>query len=313
MDNTKDRRGGVDRRALMGAAAVGAAALAQTAGARAATKSFWPNGARLAIALSMVVETGADPLPVTKDPDGKSYPDLYGATNAQYASKEGIPRMLDMFDRRKIKVTSMICGTSCEAYPALAKEIAQRGHEMGAHGYQHSVQYNMEREAERKFIVGARDAIEKATGQRPVGWNGRGQLRSANTLELAQEAGFVYHIDDVSRDEPFVAPVNGKPFAVVPYTNHLNDFGYFANHGTGPGFFEEMKYEFDALYAEGGTRRRLMVVTMHDALSRASRVHAFDEFVGYAQKHKGVWFARGAELAKWALESADSVKESKMT
>ena len=304
---------GVDRRALMGAAAVGAAALAQSPNAKAAAKAFWPNGARLAIALSMVVETGADPASVTKGPDGKAYPDLYAATGAQYASKEGIPRMLDMFDRRKLKVTAMICGTSCEAYPALAKEIAQRGHEMGAHGYQHDVQYNMDRDTERTFIQNARDSIEKATGQRPVGWNGRGQLRSANTLELAQEAGFIYHIDDVSRDEPFVAPVNGKPFAVVPYTNHLNDFSYFNNHGVGPGFAAELKYEFDALYAEGATRRRMMVVTMHDALSRASRVHAFEEFAAYAQKHTGVWFAKGADLAKWALESPDSIKEAKMT
>src|SRR3954464_7770030 len=35
---------------------------------------FWPNGARLAIAFSMVIETDADPDPVSKGPDGKNYP-----------------------------------------------------------------------------------------------------------------------------------------------------------------------------------------------------------------------------------------------
>ena len=274
---------------------------------------FWPNGARLAVALSMVVETGGDPAPTTSGPDGKKYPDLYAATAEQYASREAIPRMLDMFDRRKITVTSMLCGKSCELHPGLAKEIAQRGHECGAHGAAHDIQYNMTRDEEKSFIQDAVDMITKATGQRPVGYNCRGQLRSPNTLSLEQELGFIYHIDDISRDEPFVIPVNDKPFAVVPYTQHLSDTGYFNNHGLASPFSQELKYEFDALYAEAETRRRLMVVTIHDSIARASRVKAFEDFITYAQGHKGVWFARADALAHWALESPDSIKETTAT
>src|SRR4051812_6235330 len=97
----------VSRRSFVtgAATAVGALALAQAARAEAqGAKAFWPNGARLAIAFSMVIETGADPDPVTRAPDGKSYPDLYAKTAEQYAANEAIPRMLDMFDRRRIKV-----------------------------------------------------------------------------------------------------------------------------------------------------------------------------------------------------------------
>jgi hypothetical protein len=86
-------------------------------------------------------------------------------------------------------------------------------------------------------------------------------LRSANTLSLAQELGFTYHIDDISRDEPFVIPVNGKPFAVVPYTSHLGDIGYFNNRGMASVFAQDLKLEFDALYAEAEHKRRLMVVS----------------------------------------------------
>jgi hypothetical protein len=45
---------------------------------------------------------------------------------------------------------------------------------------------------------------------------------AAHTLEILQELGFIYHIDDISRDEPFPVNVKGKPFAVVPYTLHMN-------------------------------------------------------------------------------------------
>src|SRR5208282_2800794 len=119
----------------------------------------------------------------------------------------------------------------------------QRGHELGAHGHQHDVQIGMARDAERAFMEQARETIEKISGFKPLGWNCRGQLRSANTLSLAQELGFIYHIDDVSRDEPFVIPVNDKPFAVVPYTQHLGDIGYFNNRGLAAAFSQELKYE----------------------------------------------------------------------
>ena len=275
---------------------------------------FWPNGARLAIAFSMVIETDADPDPVSKGPDGKSYPDLYAKTAGQYAANEAIPRMLDMFDRRRIKVTSMMCAQSAERNPALAKEVAQRGHECGSHGKTHDFQFQMDsRDDERAFIKDAADMIEKITGQRPVGWNCRGQLRSVNTLSLAQELGFIYHIDDISRDEPFVIPVNDKPFAVVPYTSHLGDIGYFNNRGMASVFAQDLKLEFDALYAEAEHKRRMMVVTLHDAVARANRVKVFEDFVAYAQRQRGVWFARGDELAKWALGSPDSIKQKVAT
>ena len=311
---------GMNRRNFVATAATaaGAATLLHASAATAKAEkptygAFWPNGARLAVAFSMVVETDADPDPKTKGPDGKTYPDLYAKTAVQYAVNEAIPRMLDMFDRRRIKVTAMMCGLSCERNPTLAKEVAQRGHECGAHGSSHDVQFQMPIDQERAFIKEAADQIEKASGQRPVGHNCRAQLRSANTLSLEQELGFIYHIDDISRDEPFVVPVNGKPFAVVPYTAHLNDIPFFNNHGVAASFAQDLKLEFDALYAESEFKRRMMVVTLHDLIARANRVKIFEDFVTYAQGHKGVWFARGDALARWALESPDSIKEKTAT
>jgi peptidoglycan/xylan/chitin deacetylase (PgdA/CDA1 family) len=303
-----------------GATAVGASALAQSS-ALAQAKSekhpgpaaFWPNGVRMPVAFSMVVETDADPDPTTKGPDGKTYPDPYAKSAVQYAVNEAIPRMLEMFDRRRIKVTAMMCGQSCERNPALAKEVAQRGHECGAHGSTHEIQIQMSIDDERAFIKKAADQIEQAAGQRPVGYNCRAQLRSANTLSLEQELGFIYHIDDISRDEPFVIQVNGKPFAVVPYTGHLNDIPFFNNHGVAASFGEDLKLEFDALYAEAEFKRRIMVVTLHDSIARANRVKVYEDFVTYAQTHKGVWFARADALAHWALSSPDSIKETSPT
>jgi peptidoglycan/xylan/chitin deacetylase (PgdA/CDA1 family) len=300
------RRGFIAAGSALGALSVAAPALAPPAlaqGAPAPRRPAWPNGAQLAIAVSMVVETDADPAPTLTGPENKKFPDLYGVSGGEYAWREGIPRMLDMFDRRRIKTTAMVCGVSAERHPDLAKRIVGSGHECAAHGKTHAVQFQMAREEEARFIQDNIDMLQKVTGQRPLGYNSRGQQRSENTLAILQELGFRYHIDDISRDEPWVETVGGKPFAVVPYTSHLGDIGYFNNRGSADLFARDLKYEFDALYEEGAHRPRLMVVTMHDAIARAARIRMFEEFIAYAQKHKGVWFARCDALASWALQN----------
>ena len=93
---------------------------------------FWPEKARLVISISMQFETGAQPDRGAGSPfpsiDPK-YPDLPVQKWYEYGFKEGIPRLLDLWDRVGIKVTSHMVGQAVEKHPELAKEIVQRGHE----------------------------------------------------------------------------------------------------------------------------------------------------------------------------------------
>jgi hypothetical protein len=118
-------------------------------------------------------------------------------------------------------------------------------------------------------------------------------------------------IDDPSRDEPFLVQVNGKPFVVVPYTVEHNDIVLFeSRHFSAQAFGQELKDAFDVLYEEAATRRRLLSVSAHDRISgHPARVKAFAEFIDYAQKQKGVWFARKDEIARWTLERANTLHE----
>ena len=53
----------------------------------------------------------------------------------EYGFKEGVPRLLEVFERRKVSITSHMVGLAgSRSTPALAKEIVQRGHEAAAHG-----------------------------------------------------------------------------------------------------------------------------------------------------------------------------------
>ena len=319
----------MDRRAFMQTSILTAAAMATTSAARTSRprrirkdgiemkSAFWPNGARLVVAISMQFEAGAQPERGAESPfpviDTK-YPDLPVAKWYDYGFKEGIPRMLDMFDRVGVKVTSHMVGGAVERNPQLAKEIVQRGHEAAGHGQTWTPQFSMTPEEERTSYQASIKTIETATSTRPVGFNAFWLRGTPRTLEILQDLGFIYHIDDVSRDEPFLVPVRNKPFVVVPYTIHMNDIvNYEGRHWTAAQFASELKYQFDQLYAEAATRRRMMSVSAHDRITgRPARTRVLEEFIVYAQKQPGVEFLRKDQIARFALESSATLREGSL-
>jgi peptidoglycan/xylan/chitin deacetylase (PgdA/CDA1 family) len=272
---------------------------------------FWPNGARLAVTVSMQFEAGGQPIsgapgPVT-EAISPGYPDLPQNSFYEYGIREGIARMLNLFDKHGFKVTSFMIGEAVDKHPELAGEIVRRGHEAAAHGRRWDNQYLLDPDEERAWIADGVESIERATGCRPRGYNNYWMRGSVHTLELLQQLGFTYHIDDLSADEPFMQAVAGGPFVTVPYTVHMNDIASFDFAGFSPADYEQQLHdEFDQLYEEGADRRRMMSISLHDRISgHASRVRVLDRFFRWARNKPDVWWARRNEIADWALGTPD--------
>lgn len=270
---------------------------------------FWPGGARLAVSFSLMFEGGGQPISgaggVIPDPIQNGLPDL--PTNAffDYGVHEGIPRILDLMDKHQVKLSSFMIGNAVRKAPDIAREIVKRGHEAAAHGRIWENSYQLPEAEERRFIADSVAAIKEATGQTPVGWNAYWMRNSPRTLDILQSLGFRYHIDEPSRDEPFIVPLKAGDFVTVPYTFHMNDIVSFPFEGWNPAAYEQaLKDEFDQLYDEGAQRRRMMVVSLHDRISgHANRVRVLDRFLAYARSRPGVWFARKDEIAAYALKT----------
>lgn len=77
--------------------------------------------------------------------------------------------VLDALDEAGAKATFFLLGAKVEAHPEVAREIVKRGHGIGVHGHTHD-RWQSLRGPERiqKDLERALDAIEKATGQRPL-------------------------------------------------------------------------------------------------------------------------------------------------
>jgi len=65
-----------------------------------------------------------------------------------FAGTVGVRRMLKLFDKYNIKTTFFIPGHSLETFPEECRMIAEKGHEIGLHGYSHEnpVAMNLEQQ-----------------------------------------------------------------------------------------------------------------------------------------------------------------------
>jgi polysaccharide deacetylase family protein (PEP-CTERM system associated) len=78
-------------------------------------------------------------------------------------------QLLDLLDEARTKATFFVLGSVADAFPDLVREVRDRGHEIGTHGYAHRRLDAIGADRFRQELRTSRDAIERACGTRPVG------------------------------------------------------------------------------------------------------------------------------------------------
>jgi peptidoglycan/xylan/chitin deacetylase (PgdA/CDA1 family) len=181
----------------------------------------------------------------------------------------------------------------------LAKRIVAEGHEICAHGHRWVPQLGMDEERERAFISDAVQSIERTAGRRPVGWLSR-YLHTERTRQLLVENGFAYHMDDFSRDTPWIDTSVRPPMLVLPYALDSNDMKFWSAPGLTPqAWLQYARDTFDWLYAEGAQRDRVMMsLGVHARIiGRPGRIGAYEQFVRYAASTSNVWITTRQDIA----------------
>jgi len=104
-------------------------------------------------------------------------------------------RLLEELERADVRCTFFVLGWIAEHHPELVRRIADAGHEIASHGYAHDLVYQQTPVAFRDDIRRANDAIEAASGQRPLGYRAPGFSIRADSqwaLDVLVEEGFEY-------------------------------------------------------------------------------------------------------------------------
>ncbi|MFZ0381559.1 MAG: polysaccharide deacetylase family protein [Solirubrobacteraceae bacterium] len=102
---------------------------------------------------------------------------------------QGTPAILDILDGEQLKATFFLVGEQVERRPALAAEIAQRGHAIALHGYRHRPQPSLRDRAVQTDLARGTSAIEAATGLSPTWHRPPYGLYSPAGLDEARQRG----------------------------------------------------------------------------------------------------------------------------
>jgi peptidoglycan-N-acetylglucosamine deacetylase len=121
-----------------------------------------------------------------------------------------VPRVLRFLKDRNLTITFFIVGQDAVLHKNhdILKAIADAGHEMGNHSYHHEPWLHLYSPAQVEAEIAlAEDAIENATGQRPVGFRAPGYSLSRATLTVLARKNYLY---DASTLPNVLAPLARK-------------------------------------------------------------------------------------------------------
>lgn len=141
----------------------------------------------------------------------------------------GYPRWLALLDDLDLSATFFIEGWNGLHHPAQVRGLAERGHEVGLHGWVHeSFSKLSPMEAERVL----RDAMAAFSniGLTPRGFRAPGGLRGAHTVALLETLGLDYDssVDDF-RAEVMAPRTIGTDIVTIPWRVEAIDYFHFVS------------------------------------------------------------------------------------
>jgi polysaccharide deacetylase family protein (PEP-CTERM system associated) len=128
-------------------------------------------------------------------------------------------RALDLLDEFGVKATFFALGWVAEEMPEIIREIAARGHEVASKGHYHRTIQEMTPGEFREDVQRSREAIERATGIRVIGYRiARGHLGPADlwALDVLAEEGFDYD----SSFYPRLGSIAHEPWRRFRFSHH---------------------------------------------------------------------------------------------
>jgi allantoinase len=273
----------------------------------------WPGGARMAFSLVVNYEEGSEYS--VPDGDGRSEAtmsdagapdlgvkgrDLAAESLFEYGSRVGFWRLHDLIAERGVPVTVSGAALALERNPEAAAAIRAADWEVMCHGWRWVEQFNMDEATERDHIARAVASLTRTMGAPPAGWYCRYGPSLATRRLLIEQGGFLYDSNSYADDLPYWVREGDAPFLVVPHTFSHNDNkygrGWFA---TSTDFVTYMTDAFDFMYAESARRPRLMSLSLHLRVSgHAARAAGVARFLDHVLKHRDVWLARRADIAR---------------
>ena len=184
--------------------------------------------------------------------------------------------VLALFAEAGVSATFFTLGWVAERYPALMRRVADAGHEVASHGYDHERVFTLSPEAFRADLRRSRALLEDASGQRVIGYRAPSfsiDQRTPWAHAILAEEGYRYSssVAPIRHDHygwpesPRFAwrPVAGSDLLELPVTTA--EFRGRRLAAGGGGFFRLLPYGFSrwAVRQVNGREERPAIIYFH--------------------------------------------------
>lgn len=262
----------------------------------------WPNGKRVAVAVTVMYETWSEDRAPTYSVQATGLKpgtvDHAGHAWSTYGGRVGVWRILRTLDRLQMPATFFTNARCAELYPDSVKQIVKDGHELGGHAYtQDGLLAYMEPEEEQACIDRSLGLLEEVGGKRPTGWLSPVLAFTPHTTGFLAKAGLRWHADVTYLDLPHRIETDHGILAAVPNSD-FTDNRVLKSDPTE--LVNVYTSTFDYLHEH--EPMSLLVLTLHCQFGgRPMVIAAFEKIMKYITSHDDVWLASHRELADWAL------------
>lgn len=195
----------------------------------------------------------------------------------------GFPRCLDLLDTLGLKATFFIEGWNGLHHPDRVRELVERGHEVGLHGWVHEAFAQLDSVAAERVLIDSLAAF-RAIGIEPRGFRAPGGVRGPHAVGLLTKLGIFY---DASVDE---AATETQPNLLdgrlpnVPWLWPMIDYYQYHMHPEGPRSPEQLEETWCRAIDEAAAHGTLVTIICHAFVSGTDerRLAAIERVLRYA-------------------------------
>ena len=111
----------------------------------------------------------------------------------EYVLNQGLPRLLDLYDKYGVKATFFYTGHIAKLYPDVVKKAYERGHEVGSHGLTHEVDQAFDvlsPEEQLSHLKQSKQILEDIIGDEVISFRAPAARVDKGFPRILREAGF---------------------------------------------------------------------------------------------------------------------------
>ncbi|QFS83701.1 Peptidoglycan deacetylase [Roseivivax sp. THAF40] len=264
-----------------------------------------PEGKNLIVHIVMNIEywpiERAMPRGIIPAPHGATPapPDVPNFSWVEYGLRCGMPRILDMLDRKGLPCSAFLNAQVADVYPTLMEAVMGAGWELVGHGFfQQSLK---QAEDEADVIRRCLDRLEQAGGARPRAWLGPGLGETEHTPDILKSEGIEFLHDWVLDDLPTWMKTKHGPLMALPYSFELNDVPVYAiQNGSTDEYLKRVEATLAVFERELKSQPRVMTLALHPHIIGVPHIaHHFEQALDLLTARDDTIFLTSSGIGDW--------------